>query len=148
MAAHSSFDHCSRSPSHPTCPLPRPPTLCPQAQLDAAHAASASAASETSRHQAEARALAAQLAAAAAERDAATAELRQLSHVYQQHLQQQREEMQQAVASASAAVSAAPTPLLVSAAGGKTHRTVPCRGDGLGPRGGSTASLGTCNCVR
>lgn len=137
MAARS--NSCLRSTVRITFRALAPaPRLCPQAQLDAAHAASASAASEASRHQAETRALAAQLAAAAAERDAATAELRQLSHVYQQHLQQQREEMQQAVASASAAASAAPTPLLVSAAERRTPWNAPCGGDGLGQRGGST----------
>ncbi|GIM10867.1 hypothetical protein Vretimale_14473, partial [Volvox reticuliferus] len=43
--------------------------------------------------------------------DAATAELRQLSHVYQQHLAQQREEMQAVVAATS---SASATPRLAS----------------------------------
>lgn len=80
-----------------------------QAQLEAAHAATASAAADASRAQHEARAAAAQLAAAGAERDAAQAELRQLTHMYQQHLATQREEM----AAVVAANSAAHTPNLV-----------------------------------
>ncbi len=135
----------------------------PQAQLEAAHAATAAATSDASRAQHEARAAAAQLAAAGAERDAAQAELRQLTHMYQQHLATQWEEM----AAVVAASSAAHTPSMVGgwagAALARLERQVgwmesscvwqgrvpcaACNGDGRGDEVSMCVCVRVCVCV-